>query len=153
MKKARSQQRIANALKRWQQKAKKNQKRKSNSYSGFQSGPTTPSHGSSPLPLLRGDNTTGDIENPEISPRCYYSHYETSDVQMDPQDNSQSTNQDVQMDPQDNSQSTNQHPISNPVETSNLEIVSCSPYPGWHSKTVSITDTPGTKQLQRQQPT
>jgi hypothetical protein len=132
MKEAKSQQQIANALKRWQQKAKKNQKVQSNSYSGFQSRSMTPSHGSSPLYLLRRENTTGHIETPEIYPRYYYSQYKASDVEMDLQYNSQSTNQ---------------HPISNPAETSNMEIVASSPYPGQASKTVLFTDTPGTKQL------
>lgn len=130
MKKAKSQQQIANALKRWQQKAKKNQKIRRNSYSGLQRGSTTASHGSSPLYLLQRDDNTEDIEAPEISAGCYYSQYEESHVEMDALDNLQSTNK---------------NPISNPVATSNLEIVACSQYPGQPSETVLITDNPGTK--------
>lgn len=130
MKKAKSQQQIADALKRWQQNAKKNQKIRRNSYSGFQRGSTTASHGSSPLYLLQRDDNTEDIETPEISAGCYYSQYEASHVEMDALDNLQSTNK---------------NPISNPVATSNLEIVACSQYPGQPSESVLITDTLGTK--------
>lgn len=102
MKKAKSQQQIADAWKRWQQKAKKNQKIRRNSYSGFQRGSTTASHGSSALYVLQTDDNTEDIETPEISAGCYYSQYEASHVETDALDNLQSTNK---------------SPISNPVAT------------------------------------
>jgi hypothetical protein len=51
--------------------------------SGFQSGETTPIHGSSPLHLLRRFKTEGDIETAEISERYYHSEYDASDTEID----------------------------------------------------------------------
>jgi len=96
MKKAIFEEQTANALQRWHQKAKKKTKRhrkserstpgfKSRSAlsSGFQSGETTPIHGSSPLHLLRRFKTEGDIETAEISERYYHSEYDASDTEID----------------------------------------------------------------------
>lgn len=154
MRKPISQQQIATALKRWKQKAKKTPKINRNSNSGLRSGPT-PSHGSSPLPLLRRYDTTGDIESQEASPSCYNSQYELSDLEMDVQDNPQSTIQHSISNPVESTsnlelvasssypQSAVQHSISNPVETSNVDLVASSSYPGKPTKAVSInTDTP-----------
>ncbi|GLJ39966.1 hypothetical protein SUGI_0817640 [Cryptomeria japonica] len=86
MRKAIFEDQTANALKKWQQNAKKNRKkgrRSELSGSGFRSGETTPSHGSSPIHMLHRYKTMGDIENPDIAHRYYHSEYETSDYEME----------------------------------------------------------------------
>eukprot|EP01018_Ginkgo_biloba_P029335 Gb_05044 [translate_table: standard] len=96
MKKAIFEEQTANALKRWQQNAKRNRKRNKKSdvssgfssggglsSSGFRSGETTPSQGSSPIHLLHKYKTMADIESPEISRRFDHSENEVSDLEMD----------------------------------------------------------------------
>jgi len=96
MKKAIFEEQTAKALNRWQQNAKKKTKRdrkskhsspgftsKSTFVSGFQSGETTPIHGSSPLHLLRRYKTTGDMETTEASERYDHSESSTSDSEID----------------------------------------------------------------------
>lgn len=96
MKQAIFEEQTATALKRWQKNAKKNLKQnrtsnhsssryasRSGSSSRFQSGQTTPTHGSSSLHLLHRYKSMGDIESPEVSERYYHSEYEASDLEMD----------------------------------------------------------------------
>lgn len=97
MKKAIFEEQTVNALRRWQQNAKRNRKRNRKSdnsssgftsgagfASGFRSGETTPSQGSSPIHLLHKYKTMGDIENANFSQRGYNSEYELSDYEMEP---------------------------------------------------------------------
>ncbi|GLJ39969.1 hypothetical protein SUGI_0817700 [Cryptomeria japonica] len=86
MKKAIFEEQTANALRRWQQNAKKNKKKNKTSEfsgSGFRSGETTPSHGTSPMHLLHKYKTMGDIESPDISRTSHHSDYEASDYEME----------------------------------------------------------------------
>ena len=64
--------RIASGLRRWHRKAKKNRKRRNlvsgfSSRGGTRSVETTPSHGSSPVHLMRRYNNMEHIESPGTS--------------------------------------------------------------------------------------
>lgn len=96
MKAAIFEEQTAHALNRWQQNAKKKTKRdrkskhsspgftsRSTFVSGFQSGETTPIHGSSPLRLLRRYKTVGDMETADASERYYHSESSASDLEID----------------------------------------------------------------------
>eukprot|EP01018_Ginkgo_biloba_P000698 Gb_12176 [translate_table: standard] len=84
MKKAIFKEQTANALKRWHQAARKNQRRQRSSglSSESTSGRTTPSQGSSPLHLLYKYKSTVALGSPQISERSYQSEYELSDLEM-----------------------------------------------------------------------
>eukprot|EP01018_Ginkgo_biloba_P000697 Gb_12175 [translate_table: standard] len=73
-----------NALKRWHQAARKNQRRQRSSglSSRSTSGQTTPSQGSSPLHLPYKYKSTGALGSPQISEISYQSEYELSDLEM-----------------------------------------------------------------------
>jgi mlo protein len=127
--------RIASGLRRWHQRAKKNRKKR-NSASGFssrggtQSVETTPSHGSSPLHLMRRYNTMGDIETPDISPRYYHSEYNTmGDIETPDISPRYYHSKYGATESPSYSKATEEHPISKQIETSNLEMVASSAYP------------------------
>eukprot|EP00253_Pinus_taeda_P024490 PITA_24490 len=139
---------VANGLRRWHQRAEKNMKpRNSNhtfssrigiSESGFSSRwgsvETTPSHGSSPLHLMRRYSTMGDIETPDISPRYYLSDYEATEFP-------------------EYSEVTAQNPVSDQVESLNLEMVASSSYVPQPIRTASISETWGVKEVTKEPPT
>eukprot|EP00253_Pinus_taeda_P009262 PITA_09262 len=135
---------VANGLRRWHQRAEKSMKPRNSNYTFSESGfssrlgtrsvETTPSHGSSPLHLMRRYSTMGDIETPDISPRYYLSDYEATESP-------------------EYSEVTAQHPIADQVESSNLEMVASSSYVPQPIRTASISETWGVKEVTKEPPT
>lgn len=132
MKKAIFEEQTANALQRWHKTAKKKVKQhrksghsssgfasRSGLHSGFQSGETTPLHGSSPLHLLRRYKTMGDINSPDRYERYYHSENEASDLEMDasPSYPPQSTESVLMSEAQGETQAIRQHPTTKDVDT------------------------------------
>lgn len=137
MKKAIFEEQTAIALQKWHKTAKKKMKRHrkpehsssgiasgSVLSSGFQSGETTPIHGSSPLHLLRRYKTMGDVNTSEISESYYHSKYEASDLEMDtsPSHSPQRAESILITEAQGDTQVTSQYPMSTNADTQSKEF-------------------------------